>query len=127
MGENYSSIVIKIDATICRNENSKEEQLHLVAKTKQTVEAPILDWILTLKKEIFVYRELMPLYKDIAREVGIPENELIDLLPKYIGHWYSQRINTGKPDEYSMLVMENLQEHGFYYCNKRIGKFVDRS
>ena len=125
LGESYSSILIKIDATIRRNENTKEERLQLAAKIMQEVEQPIVKWLITLIKEVFIYRELYPAYRNMEREAGVAESELVDLLPKYFGHRFSKSGSTEKPDEYSTLVMENLQQRGFYNCIKPIGKLID--
>ena len=123
IGENYSSLLIKINAKIRRSQDAKEERLHLAAKTINRVPRPILDWALSIKKEIFAYHELLPVYKDLEREVGIAENELIDILPKYIGHRYSLDETSEVLDDDSLLLMENMKALAYYNCNRHIGKF----
>ena len=123
LGENYCSILVKIDAKIRRNGNAQTERLQLAAKTINRVPRPIIEWSLVHKKEVFMYQELMPAYRDLEREVGVKENELIDVLPKYIGHRHSLDENSSEVDDHSLLLMENIKAKGYYNCNRHVGKF----
>ena len=120
LDESYGSIVLKINVTIRRNDQ-KSEQLNLVAKTMNCSERPYFDFLKVLKKEVFMYVELMPKYQELERDVGI--SDVIDILPKYIGHRYSLDNKIDIIDENSVLLVENLNPSGFYTANRSIGKY----
>ncbi|XP_058799601.1 uncharacterized protein LOC131669047 [Phymastichus coffea] len=119
-GENYSSLVVKLDATICRKDDAEKEILHLVAKARIPNDEYLDSWILGFKKEVFAYTELLPIYKDIEVEAGIPENELIDIIPKYTGHRNSFK-NNSEIDKDSLILMENMKMKGYYNCDRHTG------
>lgn len=123
VGENFGSIMVKIDAKIRKNKNAKEEMLYLVGKTPSQSEIDMINWPVIFKKECFLYTELFPLYKELEREVGIDEKNLINVLPDFIGFRYSLKDNT-EPDDDSVLLMENLMKKGFYLADKRTGMFL---
>ena len=116
---------MKLNAIIRRDKNAKEEKLYLVAKTMANSEGSPLSWSEMLKKEVFVYLELIPAYRNIEREAGVSEKELIDLLPKYFGHRYSLDLNSEEVDKHATLLMENLAMRGYSNGDKRKGNFLD--
>lgn len=121
VGENYCSTMVKIDAIICRSNSTTKEKLYLVAKTIDKSEEPILDWKIAFKKEVFMYSEVIPAYRELEKKMGIQECELFDILPKYYSHRYSLKYDDVL-DEDSVLLMENLKVQGFYTGNRYTGK-----
>ena len=122
LGENYGSILLKIEASICRDRSTEEETMHLVAKTINITERPIINWYELLPKEVFIYSELVPTYQRIEREFGIKETDVINILPPYVGHRYSLDEISKVVDDYSLLLMENMKFKGYYNCDKRVGE-----
>lgn len=124
LGENFGSVMIKLDVTVTRKadgSNKKTENLHLVAKTVNPSERPILSWPVTARKEVFIFSKLLPAYRNLEREMGYQENQLIDLLPKYYGHRKSLIDSSPEFDDDSFFLMENMKLLGYYNGNKKIG------
>lgn len=120
-GENYSSLVVKIDATIHRKENAEKENLHIVAKAKIPSSEFLDIWTISMKREIFAYIKLLPMYKNIEKEAGVHETDLIDIIPKYMGHRISFE-KEGNYDKDCLILLENLKVKGYYNCDRHIGK-----
>ena len=123
LGENYCSLILKIDATVKKCKSSKEETLNLVAKKMAPIDN-FANWYELLPKEVFAYTELFPMFQIIESEAGIEENAVIDILPLYIGHRFSLQDSTNTDvmmDEHSLLVMENLKVKGYFTGDKQIG------
>ena len=78
-----------------------------------------------LKKEIFIYSELIPTYQRLQLQMNIKENEIIDIVPKYFGHRYYLDGDTKRDDDqHALFAVENMAVKGYYTCNKLIGKFI---
>lgn len=122
-GENHCSLLVKIDVTIQNGTNLQEEELNLVAKMMSKDEICFVNWPDVFKKEVFMYAELMPAYRDLEREVGIDEKDLFDILPKYVGYRNSLCIDNSLVDENSLLLMENVKTKGYDTGNRQVGKF----
>ena len=119
-GENFAATMLKIIANIKRNKDSPEEKLHLVAK--MICLAPAFDNTVAFVKEIFVFEQLMPAYRQLERDVGIKEDEMIDVLPKFFGG----RLNLNgytpfKADSDAVLLMQNLNVDGYYPLGRHAG------
>lgn len=122
LGENFGSVMIKLDVSIRRSINSKIEKLYVVAKTINPSDRPIINWPSSFRREVFIYAELLPAYRDLEREAGIPEDNLIDLIPKYYGHRSSLNKNSNEIDDDSLFLMENMKMRGYYTGNRVTGK-----
>ncbi|CAB0039828.1 unnamed protein product [Trichogramma brassicae] len=126
--ESYGSLVLQIEAKV-RNfhEGQSETVLHLVAKTLNKSDRPYFDFARCMKKEAYVYHELMPVYRQLERQMNVPEDELIDILPRYVGHRFSleDRLSSDRVDEDAVLLMENLCLKGFYTCDRILGETLD--
>ncbi|XP_020278272.1 uncharacterized protein LOC109851991 [Pseudomyrmex gracilis] len=121
-GENYGSTILSVHAVIKRDDNAQEEDLYLVAKMPPPTEyqRKIFDSPYTFKKEIFMYEDIVPYYRELEREAGLKENELFDILPKY----YQSRLSLNPDiefDDNAVILMENLKMRGYYTCNRAIG------
>ncbi|XP_014221291.2 uncharacterized protein LOC106648725 [Trichogramma pretiosum] len=122
LGENYASYVLKVDVTIRRRENAKTESLHLVAKTVNATDKTVATWSVLLPKEVFAYEQIIPAYRQLEREAGVAESDLIDIAPTYYGSRMSlDPSQTDLVDDDSLLLVENLCTRGYYNCNKAEG------
>lgn len=125
LGENYCSSMVKIDVTVIKDKNLKEERLNFVAKMMSKTERCFINWAEVFKKEVFMYDELLPAYRDLEREVGIDDDELIDILPRFIGYRNSVDTSAGDSiDEDSLLLMENIKSKGYDSGRRRVGRFL---
>lgn len=122
-GENYCSLLVKLDAKVQRGNDGGTEDLHLVAKTMNAVDKDaVAMWVDLYKKELFIYAELFPVYRDLERRAGIDEKDLIDISPKYFGHRNTLKVGEDVIDEDSLILMENIKVRGFESGNRLKGK-----
>lgn len=122
-GENYGSTILSVHAVIKHDDKAKEEDLYLVAKMPPPTEfqRQIFDSPYSFKKEIFMYENIVPYYRELEREVGFKEDELLDILPKY----YQSRLSLSPDvefDDNAVILMENLKVRGYYTNNRVTGK-----
>lgn len=119
-GENYCSVMLKLNISVNNHETGKEEEIYAVAKTINT---EVNDFFrksapLQFKKEIAFYTEIVPALQEFQKAQGL--THVLDLFPKL----YAARKNLhGKDDEVdddAVIIMENLKEQG----NKFTGFFV---
>lgn len=110
-GENYCSLLFKIDVTL-KNENGKEEMLHTVAKCRNKKfnshfgnMAP-----LQFKHEIAFYTEIVPVLEEFIRNQGV-EN-MLNFFPKLIAARRNLHGKTDEIDENAVILLENLSEQG---------------
>ncbi|XP_011699954.1 PREDICTED: uncharacterized protein LOC105457151 [Wasmannia auropunctata] len=127
-GENYGSTILSVHAVIKRNDKAEEEDLHLIAKmappTKFQLE--IFDSPFTFRKEIFMYESIVPHYQRLEREMGLKEDEIFDILPKY----YQSRLSLSPDvdfDDDAVILMENLRTRGYYNGDRTKGCDLEHS
>ncbi|XP_058804534.1 uncharacterized protein LOC131671813 [Phymastichus coffea] len=120
-GENYSSTMLKVNSLIKRTEDSPEESLALVAKMIPLTEfqQSYLNCTASFNKEMFVYKTLMSTFRELEKEIGVKDEDLIDITPKY----YGGRLSMNKEkldvaDEDAVMLMENLKELGYCTMNR---------
>jgi len=118
-GENYGSTILSVHAVIKRNDKAEEEDLHLIAKMLPPTEfqRQLFDSPYTFRKEIFMYENIMPHYQELEREMGLKEDEIFDILPKY----YQSRLSLSPDvdfDDNAVILMENLGTRGYYNSNR---------
>lgn len=120
-GENYCSIMIKLNVRMRKNDGQEKTQ-HLVAKTPSPSENAVnIEWPLVFKKELYMYAELRPLYRELDKASGIDDNEVINVWPDYVG--YRNSLDHGDKIDYdSLMLLENVKYQGFYTLDKRQGK-----
>lgn len=121
-GENYGSTILKVHAVIKRDDEAEEEDLHLIAKMPPPTEfqREIFDSPYTFKKEIFMYEKIVPSYQKLEREMGLKNNEVFDILPKY----YQSRLSLTPDvdfDDDAVILMENLRIRGYYNGDRTKG------
>ncbi|XP_058804533.1 uncharacterized protein LOC131671812 [Phymastichus coffea] len=120
-GENYSSTMLKVNSVIKRTEDSPEENLALVAKMIPVTEfqQSHINCTTSFNKEMYVYKILMPAFRELEKEVGVKDEDLIDITPKYYGGRLSMnREKLDVADIDAVMLMENLKEHGYYTMNR---------
>ncbi|XP_014606693.1 PREDICTED: uncharacterized protein LOC106788184 [Polistes canadensis] len=127
-GENYGSTILAVDAVIKKEGEMKNENLHMIAKMAPPTEFQrrIFKSSYTFKKEAFMYERLIPYYRNLERDFGIDESELIDVIPKF----YALRLSLDPNidfDDNAVILLENLQTRGYYTGKRHIGVNLDHS
>lgn len=110
-GENFGSILVKLDITLKNKETSSEEQVNYVAKLIPREEYLLsrFDVQNTVNKEIKFYNEVVPSLQAFQQENGI--QNVIDCFPKFFGG----RLNLNgsrEVDHNSAIILENLISAG---------------
>ncbi|XP_018569812.1 uncharacterized protein LOC108909863 [Anoplophora glabripennis] len=123
-GENYGSIMLKLDVTLKDENDGTEEELHAVAKMipEQEFVRKIFNTQVTFKNEVAMYNVIAPTLRDFQRENGV--NEVIDCFPDF----YGARINLGEHgtvDENAVLILENLDFKGYRCVDRYVGFDLD--
>lgn len=115
-GENYGSLLLKVDAIIKRTTSSIEEDLYLVAKIITASMKKNLKMDVSFKKEIFVFDKLVPAYRELENKYL--SRNLNELFPKFYGGRLT--LDEESPDE-AVLLLENLKVIGFETMNRKKG------
>lgn len=121
-GENYGSTILSVHATIKRDNDAAEEDLHLVAKMSPPTyyQRDMFDSPYSFRKEIFMYENIVPYYNQLEREAGLEEDQLFHILPKYYHSRLSLDPNIDFDDD-AVILMENLTARGYYIGERAIG------
>lgn len=122
VGENYGSLMLKVDAVIKGSKNLPEEKLNLVAKTLPSVEyiKSRIKTSVTFEKEMFVFEKLAPAYRQIEKDIF--SNSVNDLFPKfYGGQVIKDKMDPDKAKESSVLLLENIKVQGYHNMNRKKG------
>lgn len=112
-GENYISVVLKVDAVIEDGETGKQETLHGVGKcihTSNINEILVFLGKESYKREQFWYTEIIPVLQNFAKEKGLSRN--FDLFPRVIAYRANLIGEKDVVDEDSILLIENLAPLG---------------
>ena len=122
-GENYGSTMLKVDAVIKRTKSSPKEDLALVAKMIPSTEfhRERLNITASFAKEIYVFDKILPTYREIERDAGVQETQLVDLLPKFYGGRLTMNGDEDRADEDAVMVMENIKVTGYYTNDRKEG------
>lgn len=115
-GEHYGSVMLALKVKIKRKNTGREEDLDLVAKLIPANEMLRIafDIPVTFKKEVYFYKESIPVLVELQREYGVAKDKLQDtLFPKCLGARLSVDENKNIVDEDAVLVFENLKIQGF--------------
>lgn len=124
-GENWGSTILKVEAVVKKSPSDEEETLHLVAKMLPPTDFQRLcfDSPYTVKKEIFLYEQLLPMYRDLERDLGLNDDELFDAAPKLFGARCSLEPGSTEVDDDAVILMQNLVVEGYYCLDKRKGSY----
>ena len=126
-GENYCSTMLKVDATVKKSKTSSIEKLSLVAKMVPDTEflKTHFNASASFSKEIYVFEKLLPIYRQLEKEVGVKDEDLIDLLPKFYGGRLTlDEKRVDKADEDAVLLMENIKTRGYYNLDRKKGLII---
>lgn len=110
-GENYGSIMLRVDITILNEETGKEEAVYAVGKLIPThaVIQEIFNIQVTYKNEVAFYKTIVPTLQNFQRRNGV--TDVLDCFANY----YGSRINLNGSDvvdEDAVLLLENLKVSG---------------
>lgn len=111
-GDNYCSLMLKIDVTLKNLHSNDEEMLYVVAKCRNKGGNTFFDQIspFQFKKEIGFYTEIVPTLEQFQREQG--STEFYDIYPKVYAVRRNLHGNDDEIDENAVILMENLFEKG---------------
>ena len=124
LGENYGSTMLKVRAVVKRSKEAKdEEEVNLVAKMMPPTDFQrmMFDSPYTFRKEAYLYEELVPAYRQLERELGVPEDELFDILPEFYGARFTRK-DEDTTDDDAVLLMQNLKCQGYYTGDRNEGE-----
>lgn len=125
-GENYGSLILKVDVTIRMNEKKEEtRELHLIAKIPPPTQRQrdFFDSPFTFDKERFMYEEILPMYRKLEKDCGI--SDVFDIAPDFYGSRLS--LSGEVFDDDAVILMENLKTRGFYTGDRYGGLDFDHS
>ncbi|OXU20178.1 hypothetical protein TSAR_000410 [Trichomalopsis sarcophagae] len=115
-GDNYGSTILKARVTVRRRKDAEKEDLHLVAKMLPPTEYQriVFDSAFTFKKEIFLYEELIPMYRCLY-------SGAFDVVPECYGSALSSKDDAEEVDESAVILLENLKVKGYYMADRYRG------
>ncbi|CAH1176676.1 unnamed protein product [Phaedon cochleariae] len=111
-GENFGSVMLKLDVTFGNKKNDSEEILYAVAKILPETEMfrEIFQIQITYTNEMAFYETIVPTLQSFQKGIGI--QEVIELFPKCIA---TRKNLTGgnEIDDDAVLILENLIQLGY--------------
>lgn len=120
-GENYLSVVLKVDVVLRDEESGKEEKIHGVGKClhSDNVHEMLRNFgKANYKTELAFYTEILPTLQNFVKEKKLKRN--FDIFPKLIAYRPNLHGENDEVDENSILLMENLKMDGestnFFLC-----------
>lgn len=107
-GENYGSVMLKLDVVLKDEENGQQEEIHLVAKQlpDNEIAKRVFNNQITFKNEIAMYISIIPTLQNFQRENGV--NEVIDCFSRFYGGRINLSGENGIVDEDAVIILENL-------------------
>ncbi|XP_072393453.1 uncharacterized protein [Diabrotica undecimpunctata] len=118
-GENYGSLMLKLDVTL-KSDEHLETDLHLVAKKIPTSELfrENFNIQVTFKNEVAMYQTVVPILQSFQKESGV--KNVFNCVPRF----YGARINLDggqQVDSDAVLILENLFANGYTNVNRLQG------
>lgn len=131
-GDNYGSTMLALTVDVTNATGNEFDQLHLVAKMRPTSEVflEIFQIDVTFVKEAAVYSQIVPAMITLQREIGFPEDEIIDVFCRCYCTRISLNPDSTKVDEDGVMIFENLKLAGFVTddrrkgFNREVGEFI---
>lgn len=114
-GENYLSLVLKVDFGV--ENDGQSTTISSVAKRLPKSSLPFMMLGHSMRNEIEWYSEIVPLLGGFAKENNID----LDVYPEHYGSRYSLDPEKKKPDDESVLILENLIPKGYQNDDRYIG------
>lgn len=111
-GENYLSVVLKVEVVIRNEENGKEETLNAVAKCLHSGNNEMAKMFgkMNYDNEKNWYTEIVPTLENFLKDRGVKIN--FDFFPKLIGYRANLHGENDEIDEDSVILLENLAVNG---------------
>ncbi|KAI4470354.1 hypothetical protein MML48_1g10942 [Holotrichia oblita] len=123
-GENYGSVMLQVEAKIS-NHDGTEEIIHCVAKTCPPTDIlkQIFNTKVTFKREINVYRTLVPTLNKFGKENGL--EDIMNFFAVCLGGRISLDPNSDTVDDDGILLLENLKVKGYDTVDRFSGFNLD--
>lgn len=113
-GENYLSLVLKVEATLLNEDTGKEEQFSGVAKCllppKEGNEMFVEFGKNNYRTELVFYTEIIPTLQKFAKDRGLKRNT--DIFPKLLAYRANLHGENDEVDADSVLLLENMAVNG---------------
>lgn len=111
-GENFGSVMLKVDITTVRNDDKTEEKLYAVAKKIPASEMfrEVFKIQVTFKNEMAFYTTVVPTLQNFQRECGV--EDVLDCFANLYGGRISLDETRGVVDDDAVLMLENLCNSG---------------
>ncbi|XP_066998749.2 uncharacterized protein [Anabrus simplex] len=123
-GENYGSVMLALEITICHTESSLSETLNVVAKFAPPTDflQSVFDFKNTFCKEMNLYKLVGPEIENMQKESEIPDEEILNVLAKFYGAQTSLRGDLDiTADDNAVLLLENLKVSGYKMADRLSG------
>ncbi|KAJ9592869.1 hypothetical protein L9F63_015447 [Diploptera punctata] len=123
-GDNYGSTILDVEVFYHKGESNDLYKLPIVAKL--VPESPFLRKVfnieITFNKEVRAYTLVAPEFRKIQEEKGIPEQQILDVFPKYYGSRSNRQDDINmEADDSAVLLIENLKLSGYELRDRRKG------
>ncbi|KAF2878838.1 hypothetical protein ILUMI_27327 [Ignelater luminosus] len=118
-GENYGSLMLQVEMKLKDdNDPSTERNLNLVAKMCPPNEfiKKMFNTAVTFKKEMEFYKIIIPTFKSLQIEQGVPE--IMDCIPECYGARISLDPKSDVVDDNAAILLENLKLQGFQIMDR---------
>lgn len=112
-GENYLSVMLKVDVDLKDEDTGKEEKLKAVGKLihSSNVNQFLQDiGKMNYKSELAFYTDIIPTLQGFAKDRGLKRN--FDIFPNLIAYRANLHGESEEVDENSVLLMENMSVNG---------------
>ncbi|KAK9702717.1 Ecdysteroid kinase-like family [Popillia japonica] len=123
-GENYGSIMLQVEARVS-NQSGANEIIHCVAKTCPPTDMikEIFNTKVTFKREIEVYKTLVPSLNEFGKENGL--DNVMNFFATFLGGRVSLNPNSDVVDDDAVLLLENLKVKGYDTVDRFTGFNLD--
>ncbi|XP_076273119.1 uncharacterized protein LOC143204457 [Rhynchophorus ferrugineus] len=120
-GENFGSVMYKVDFKVQRPGSKEEEEHHAVAKCTplNKVTQEIFNTQVTFKSEIGWYTTVIPTLRRFQKEKGIDED--LDYFQSFYGARISLDPGSEVVDEDGVILTQNLKDLGYFNVDRHVG------
>lgn len=111
-GENYGSLMLRVDVVLVDQNGGNEENFSIVAKLIPELEIfqKMFNIQVTCKNEIAFYDTIIPTLQNFQREQGV--EKVADFFPKLYGARINLKKDSDVVDADAVLILENLIDNG---------------